>query len=82
MIRLLSSGRFSLPIFGGFFMWNMITHFLTFTGGMSAGVVLMCLLQAAKHEDEWLENRKLLSAKPTNLFSQQEPAETGAAPMY
>lgn len=39
-------------------MWNMITHFLTFTGGMSAGVVLMCLLQAAKQEDEWLENRK------------------------
>ena len=26
-------------------MWNMITHFLTFTGGMSASVVLMCLLQ-------------------------------------
>ena len=33
-------------------MWNMITHFLTFTGGMSAGVVLMCLMQAAKQEDE------------------------------
>ena len=40
------------------FMWNMITHFLTFTGGMSAGVVLMCLMQAGKQEDEWLENRK------------------------
>ena len=39
-------------------MWNMITHFLTFTGGMSAGVVLMYLMQAAKQEDEWLENRK------------------------
>ena len=39
-------------------MWNMITHFLTFTGGMSAGVALMCLMQAAKQEDEWLENRK------------------------
>ena len=38
-------------------MWNMIIHFLTFTGGMSAGVVL-CLLQAAKQEDEWSENRK------------------------
>ena len=24
----------------------------------------------------------MLSAKPTNLFSQQEPEETGAAPMY
>lgn len=22
-------------------MWNLITHFLAFTGGMSAGVVLM-----------------------------------------
>ena len=39
-------------------MWNMITHFLTFTGGMSAGVELMCLLQTGKQEDEWLENRK------------------------
>ena len=39
-------------------MWNMITHFLTFTWVMSAGVVLMCLMQAAKQEDEWLENRK------------------------
>lgn len=36
-------------------MWNMITHFLTFTGGMSAGVVLMCLLQTAKQEDEQME---------------------------
>lgn len=26
--------------------------------GMSAGVVLMCLLQTGKQEDEWLENRK------------------------
>ena len=39
-------------------MWNMITHFLTFIGGMSTGVVLMCLLQTGKQEDEWLENRK------------------------
>ena len=39
-------------------MWNMITHFLTFTGGMSAGGVLMCLLQTGKQEDEWIENRK------------------------
>lgn len=39
-------------------MWNMITHFLTFTGGMSAGVVLMCFLQTGKQENEWLENRK------------------------
>lgn len=33
-------------------MWNMITHFLTFTGGMLAGVVLMCLMQAGKQADE------------------------------
>lgn len=36
-------------------MWNMITHFLTFTGGMSAGVVLMCLLQTGKQADEEFE---------------------------
>ena len=39
-------------------MWNMITHVLTFIGGMSAGVVLMWFLQTGKQEDEWLENRK------------------------
>lgn len=38
------------------FMWNMITHFLTFTGGMSAGVVLMCLLQTGKQADEEFED--------------------------
>lgn len=37
------------------FMWNLITHFLIFTGGMSAGVVLMCLLQAGKQADEQME---------------------------
>ena len=36
-------------------MWNLITHFLTFTGGMSAGVVLMCILQAGKQTDEKFE---------------------------
>lgn len=36
-------------------MWNLITHFLIFTGGMSAGVVLMCLLQAGKQADEQME---------------------------
>ena len=33
-------------------MWNILIHFLTFTGGMSAGVVLMCLLQSVKQADE------------------------------
>lgn len=36
-------------------MWNLITHFLIFTGGMSAGVVLMCLMQAGKQADEQME---------------------------
>ena len=36
-------------------MWNLITHFLIFTGGMSAGVVLMCLLQVGKEADEQME---------------------------
>lgn len=36
-------------------MWNLITHFLTFAGGMTAGVVLMCLLQAGKQADEEFE---------------------------
>ena len=37
-------------------MWNLITHFLIFTGGMSAGVVLMCLLQVGKQADEQMED--------------------------
>ena len=37
-------------------MWNMITHFLTFTGGMSTSVVLMCLLQTGKQVDEEFED--------------------------
>lgn len=32
-------------------MWNLITHFLLFTSGMAAGVVLMCLMQINKHTD-------------------------------
>lgn len=36
-------------------MWNLITHFLSFAGGMSAGVVLMCLMQAGKLADEQME---------------------------
>ena len=38
------------------FMWNLITHFLTFIGGLSVGVVLMCLMQAGKQEDEEFED--------------------------
>ena len=36
-------------------MWNILIHFLTFTGGMSDGVVLMCLLQSGKQADEEFE---------------------------
>ena len=37
-------------------MWNMITHFLAFTGGMSASVVLMLnILVARNHESGNLE---------------------------
>ena len=36
-------------------MWNILIHFLTFTGGMSVGVVLMCLLQSGKQADEEFE---------------------------
>lgn len=36
-------------------MWNLITHFLSFAGGMSAGIVLMCLMQAGKQADEQME---------------------------
>lgn len=39
-------------------MWNILMHFLTFTGGVSAGVVLMCLLQAGKQSDEEFEQPK------------------------
>lgn len=37
-------------------MWSIITHFLAFTAGTVAGVVLLCLMQAGKAADEWHEN--------------------------
>ena len=37
-------------------MWNLILHFLTFAGGMASGVMLMCLMQAGKQEDEEFED--------------------------
>lgn len=46
------SSLFFIPKREAIFMWNMIIHFLTFTGGMSDGVVLMCLLQKGKLADE------------------------------
>ena len=36
-------------------MWNLIAHLLNYTSGMSAGAVLMCLLQAGKRADEEFE---------------------------
>ena len=47
----------------------MITHFLTFTGGMSAGVVLMCLMQVGKENTEHSEpkhNANLTDKKEDN----------------
>ena len=38
-------------------IWNILIHFFTFTGGMAAGVTFMCLLQAGKQEDEWMDYR-------------------------
>lgn len=37
-------------------MWSIITHFITFTAGAAAGVVLLCLMQAGKMADEGYEN--------------------------
>lgn len=39
-------------------MWGMIAHFLVFTGGLSVGVLLMCLIQAGKRADEDFERMK------------------------
>ena len=36
-------------------MWNIITHLFSFTAGMTGGVILMCLLQIGKPEDELME---------------------------
>ena len=33
-------------------MWNLISHFLTFAGGMASGVMLMCLMQVGKENTE------------------------------
>lgn len=36
-------------------MWSIITHFIAFTAGTVAGVVLLCLMQAGKMADEGYE---------------------------
>ena len=41
---------------GEFFMWNVITHLLAFTGGTLLGIVMMCLMQAAGRGDKWIED--------------------------
>ena len=50
-------------------MWNMITHFLTFTGGMSAGVVLMCFLQTGKQADKEFEDIGSRNLEPADQDS-------------
>ncbi len=46
------SSLFFIPKKEVVYMWSLIICFLCFTGGTMAGVVLMCLLQAEKFEDE------------------------------
>ncbi len=46
------SSLFFIPEKEVVYMWNLITYFLCFTGGTMVEVVLMCLLQAGKFEDE------------------------------
>ncbi len=36
-------------------MRSLITHFLAFTGGISASVVVMCILRGGKRTDEEFE---------------------------
>ena len=38
-------------------MWGVITHILCIAAGTAAGVILMCLMQAAKQADEQIERR-------------------------
>ena len=40
-------------------MWNLISHFLTFAGGMASGVMLMCLMQTGKLADKEFETMKI-----------------------
>ena len=42
----------------GVLMWNLISHFLTFAGGMASGVMLMCLMQTGKLADKEFETMK------------------------
>lgn len=39
-------------------MWNLISHFLIFAGGMASGVMLMCLMQTGKLADKVFETMK------------------------
>ena len=51
-------GVFLYPFLGGMLMWNLISHFLTFAGGMTSGVMLMCLMQTGKLADKEFETMK------------------------
>lgn len=39
-------------------MWNLISYFLTFAGGMASGVMLMYLMQTGKLADKEFETMK------------------------
>ncbi|MFQ7418392.1 MAG: DUF3789 domain-containing protein [Blautia massiliensis (ex Durand et al. 2017)] len=51
-------------------MWNLISHFLTFAGGMASGVMLMCLMQTGKlantEHSETKHNANLTDKKEDN----------------
>lgn len=48
-------------------MWNLISYFLTFAGGMASGVMLMCLMQVGKENTEQSGTRH-----NTNLTDKKE----------
>ena len=50
-------------------MWNLISHFLTFAGGMASGVMLMCLMQTGKLADKRMRLIGKLLALPFMLVT-------------
>lgn len=55
-------------------MWNLISHFLTFAGGMASGVMLMCLMQTGKLADKEFETMKEELVKKHTTFEELTPA--------
>ena len=53
-------------------MWNLISHFLTFAGGMASGVMLMCLILTGKLADKEFETMK--KKKKLKLVIAEKPS--------